>query len=145
MYNTTNKPTVWVGPKPAQSLKVARETKPLIMKNAKEIVRRSHTDNFVPSSYNWNPTKPLMSKQTHSADVRPDWTATKYGSGDEPGGMTPESRQSEQKVNAMYRKKKKVISLRPIFRMSAIYPTCIRNPMMDSYQQLYISTAHVES
>lgn len=122
MYNTTNKPTVWVGPRPAQSLKVARETKPLIMKKARDMVRKSHTDNFVPSSYNWNPTKPLTSKQTHSADTRPDCTATKYGNGDEPGGMTPESRQSEQKVKAMYRKKKKVISLRPIFRTSTINP-----------------------
>jgi hypothetical protein len=122
MYNTTNKPTVWVGPRPAQSLNVAREMKPLIMKKARDILRMSHTDNVVPSSYSWNPTKPLMSKQTHRADARPDCTATKYGYGDEPGGMTPESRQSEQKVKAMYRKKKKVISLRPIFRTSTINP-----------------------
>lgn len=36
-----------------------------------EVIRRSHTDSAVPSSYNWKPTNPLTTRQVHSADVRP--------------------------------------------------------------------------
>jgi hypothetical protein len=102
IYNTTNSPTVCVGPRPAQLLKVARETRKVIVKKAKETPRNSQIDKVVPSSYNWNPTKPLMSKQTQRADVKPDCTAVKYGYGPEPGGMTPASRHSEQNVRSMY-------------------------------------------
>jgi hypothetical protein len=72
-----------------------------MMKKANEIHRNNQTDSVVPSSYNWNPTKPLTSKHTQSADVRPDCTATKYGYGDVPGGMTPESKHNEQNVKAI--------------------------------------------
>jgi hypothetical protein len=82
-------------------LKVASEIKPVMTNMAKLTVRRSHTDNVVPSSYSWNPTNPLMSKQAHSADVRPFCTAAKYGYALLPGGMTPESRTSEKAVNSM--------------------------------------------
>jgi hypothetical protein len=68
---------------------------------AKLTVRSSQTDNVVPSSYSWNPTNPLMSKHTHSADVRPFCTAAKYGYAPLPGGMTPESRMSDAEVNSM--------------------------------------------
>ena len=98
-----NMPTVCVGPRPAHDLNVASETKPVMINIAKLTVRRSQTDNVVPSSYNWNPTNPLISKHAHSADVRPFCAAVKYGYGPLPGGMTPESRMSENAVNSMYR------------------------------------------
>jgi hypothetical protein len=100
-YSTTNRPIVCVGPRPAHDLKVANETKPVMTNIAKLIVRRSQTDNVVPSSYSWNPTNPLMSKHTQSADVRPFCTAAKYGYALLPGGMTPESRMSEAKDSSM--------------------------------------------
>lgn len=100
-YNTTKSPVVLVGPSPAQDLKVANETRPVIMNMAKLVIRTSHTDNVVPSSYNWKPTNPLIKRQTQSADVRPFWTAAKYGYGAVPGGTTPESRMSDAKVNIM--------------------------------------------
>ena len=96
-----NRPTVCVGPSPAHDLKVASEIKPVMRNIAKLTVRRSQTDNVVPSSYSWNPTNPLMSKHTHSADVRPFCAAAKYANAPLPGGMTPESRMSEKKVNSM--------------------------------------------
>jgi len=68
---------------------------------AKVMDRRSQTDKVVPSSYSWNPTKPLMSKHTQSADVRPFCTAAKYGYAALPGGMTPESRMSDANVKSM--------------------------------------------
>ena len=100
-YSTTNKPTVLVGPIPAHSLKVARETKNVIANMTKLTPRSSQTDKVVPSSYNWKPTNPLMSKQAVSADVMPFCTAVKYAYAPFPGGITPESRMSDTKDNNM--------------------------------------------
>jgi hypothetical protein len=50
-YRTTKRPTVLVGERPAQPLKVPRETKNVTVNIAKLAVRTSHTDNGVPSSY----------------------------------------------------------------------------------------------
>lgn len=76
-YSTTNSPTVFVGPSPAQLLKVASETRKVMANMAKQALRRSHTESLVPSSYSWKPTKPLISKQAASAEVSPLWTAVK--------------------------------------------------------------------
>ena len=38
-------------------------------------------DSGVPSSYNWNPTNPLISKQVTNALLNPFWMLTKYGNG----------------------------------------------------------------
>lgn len=76
-YRTTKRPMVLVGPRPAQLLNVASETRNVMTKKAKEMLRRSQTESVVPSSYSWNPTKPLMSRHTHNADARPACTATK--------------------------------------------------------------------
>jgi len=80
---------------------VARETRKVMMKKAREMPRRSQTESAVPSSYSWNPTKPLMRRQTQRADVRPACTAAKYAYGSDPGGTTPESIHSDMKVSSM--------------------------------------------
>lgn len=78
-YRTTNSPTVFVGPSPAQLLKVARDTKKEMAKAAREHNLSIHSDSGVPSSYNWKPTKPLISRQVTRAEVNPFCSATKYG------------------------------------------------------------------
>lgn len=90
-----------MGPRPAHDLNVASETKPVMMNIAKLTVRRSQTDIVVPSSYNWNPTNPLMRRETQRAETRPLCTAAKYGYAPLPGGTTPESRTSDAKVRSM--------------------------------------------
>lgn len=103
MYSTTKSPTVFTGDKPAQLLKVSIETKN-VMTNIKALaIRRSQTDLCVPSSYSWNPTNPLINKQAVKAEVKPFWTAVNHGYAPFPGGITPESKMSDMKVNSMYR------------------------------------------
>jgi hypothetical protein len=101
MYNTTKSPVVFCGPSPAHPLKVRSETAPETKNIPIELSRRSQTDNVVPSSYSWNPTKPLIRRQVHKADIKPFWAETKYGYTEVPGGMTPESRMREKTVKAM--------------------------------------------
>jgi len=49
------------------------------MKNmTKQEMRRAHSDSGVPSSANWNPTKPLMSRQQKVAATRPVYTAANH-------------------------------------------------------------------
>jgi hypothetical protein len=84
--------------RPAQFLKVRSETAPLTTNMASEQSRRSQTERVVPSSYSWNPTKPLINRQVQRADTRPFCTAAKYGYGAEPGAVTPASRMSDMTV-----------------------------------------------
>jgi hypothetical protein len=100
MYVTTKMPTGFLGSSPAQLLKVRRFTAPPMMNMASEQRRRSQTESVVPSSYSWKPTKPLISKQVHSADTRPFWAAAKYGYAAEPGAATPASRTSDMMVRS---------------------------------------------
>lgn len=100
-YSTTKRPTVLVGPSPAQLLKVKSETAPEMTNMPTEERRISQTDVVVPSSYSWKPTNPLIRRHAHSAEVKPFCAAVKYGKAPEPGGMTPESRMSDVIVSIM--------------------------------------------
>jgi hypothetical protein len=100
-YSTTKRPTPFVGPRPDHPLNVPNETKKVTTNIADVTTRRSQTDNVVPSSYNWNPTKPFMSKQAQSAEVKPFCTAMKYGWAPLPGGTTPASRIRDRNVKTM--------------------------------------------
>lgn len=60
--STTHKPTCLVGDKPPTDLKVAMATRKPTMNRIKEDILRNQRDLGVPSSANWKPTKPLISK-----------------------------------------------------------------------------------
>lgn len=100
-YNTTNSPTVLVGPRPAQLLNVAKDTRKEMAKATRHDSLNIHSDSGVPSSYSWKPTKPLIIRQVIRADERPFCTATKYGKGSEPGGTTPASTHRDMNVRSM--------------------------------------------
>ncbi len=76
-YSTTNSPRVFVGPKPALFLNVKIDMAPVRINMPIDELRNSQTDCLVPSSYSWKPTKPLINRQVHSAEVNPFCTAAK--------------------------------------------------------------------
>ena len=78
-YRTTKSPTVFIGPSPSLLLKVRIDTAPEMRNMPMEHPRSSQTDCVVPSSYSWKPTKPLIRRQVHRAEVKPFCTAVKYG------------------------------------------------------------------
>jgi len=63
---------------PKSCLKVAMAMKKEAPKTSRQDIRNSQRDNGVPSSANWKPTNPLMSKQQYAAATNPVYTAANH-------------------------------------------------------------------